>query len=219
MGANIHVRDFECKKQCNTSNKRKLTNLISSTILAHLEKLSLNVFVKSMEEFYMSEANESSSNQPLQNSGSSTVTEPYDQKAFWLLEYQSVISQFTKYIGLYFLVFVVYVCVQALLFFTLLLFSKSIDDIMRVFLLGFAGICCLLFYFCIVVATTVVQKLGNRKEKALSKFGLSKFGLKKNVVDDEFSIGDATSVVYFIFNTVILFMIILLIFCPDNFIL
>ena len=92
------------------------------------------------------------------------------QKEFWLLEYQTVISQFTRYIGLYFLVFVVYLCIQGTLFSTIALSDIYIkNDEIRTTLIIFALVCCVLFIFCIIVATTIVQQLERRKAKALNK--------------------------------------------------
>jgi hypothetical protein len=124
-----------------------------------------------------------------------------NEKEFWLLEYQSIILQFTRYIGLYFLVFVVYLGIQGLLFLTIVHFN--IDSSVKLSLIVFALICCMLFFFCIIVATTIVQKVEARKEKALTSLGF-----EKNEVEDEFSIGHATSLVYLVFN-----LFLLCIFC------
>jgi hypothetical protein len=158
-----------------------------------------------MEEFYLNKSNESSPDVPFQNFDNHKKSDLYE---FWLLEYHSVISQFTRYVGLYFLVFVVYLCIQGTLFFTIAISDRymSPDDIIRTSLVLFAIVCSLLFFFCIVVASTIVQKLGERKKKALGKLTI------EDDVDDEFSIGNATSLVFFIFNLFVIGLFLYLLF-------
>lgn len=68
--------------------------------------------------------------------------------------------------------------------------------------LVFALFCCFyVFSFCIIVATTIVQRLENRKVSVLKNLGLD-----INDVEDEFSIGNAASFVYLISNTSLLFI-------------
>jgi hypothetical protein len=164
-----------------------------------------------MEDFNVNKESKFSSDHEFQNSDLEKIKSNLLKEIradFWLLEYQTVISQFTRYIGLYFLVFVVYLCIQGTLFLTIALSDIYIkNDEIRTTLIIFALVCCVLFFFCIIVATTIVQQLERRKAKALNKLGLV-----ENEVDDEFGIGNATSLVYFMFNIglIIIFILMLL---------
>ncbi len=125
-----------------------------------------------------------------------------NQKDFWLTEYQCVISQFTKYVGLYFLVFAVYLGIQGFLLIAFFNFPSNIKTL----LLIFSIVCCMLFFFAMLVETTIVKKLSRRKGKALSKLGID-----DGDVGDEFTIGYATTFVYLVFNTGVFYILIKLI--------
>ncbi len=139
--------------------------------------------------------------QEVQNSDLITEIKHNNQMNFWLTEYQCIISQFTKYVGLYFLVFVVYLGIQG---FLLIGFFDFLRDI-RMMVLIFSILCCLLFFACTSVAWAIVGNLSKRKIKALSKLGID-----ENEVTDEFSLGKSTTYVYVAFNSMLFIILCIL---------
>lgn len=154
-----------------------------------------------MEELILTEQ-KTDHDQEFQNSELINAIIYNNQRDFWLTEYQCIISQFTKYVGLYFLVFVVYLGIQGFLLIGIFDFLSDI----RMIVLIFSICCCLLFFACTSVAWATVGNLSKRKIKALSELGI-----REDEVTDEFSIGKSTTYVYVAFN-IMLFLILCILF-------
>lgn len=132
-----------------------------------------------------------------------------NHKDFWLTEYQCIISQFTKYVGLYFLVFIVYLGIQGFLLLVFIGLPDLIPDFpesISKLLITFSIVCSILFFYCLRVATEIVNKLSIRKKNALSELNI------KTEVGDEFSIGTSATYVYCYFNIGLLIILFKLFF-------